>query len=113
MADEIRRVDARALAPGRTASFSITRGGVARPAFAVNHRGAVHAYLNVCPHAGNALDLRADTLLSPDGRYLVCSVHGAVFAPDTGVCAEGPCPGARLERLSVTRDGDDFVISFP
>jgi hypothetical protein len=36
-----------------------------------------------------------------------------VFAPDTGVCVEGPCPGARLERLSVTRDGDDFVISPP
>jgi nitrite reductase/ring-hydroxylating ferredoxin subunit len=40
-------------------------------------------------------------------------VHGAVFAPDTGVCMEGPCPGARLERLVVTRDGDDLVISSP
>jgi nitrite reductase/ring-hydroxylating ferredoxin subunit len=105
------RLEADALAPGQTRTFSLARGGQPLPAFAVNHHGVVHAYVNVCPHAGNQLDARAGTLLSPDGHHLACSVHGAVFAPDTGVCVEGPCPGARLERLVVTRDGDDLVIS--
>lgn len=108
-----RRLSARALAPGHTVTFSLSRAGRPLPAFAVNHGGTVHAYVNACPHAGNALDARAASLLSADKRHLVCSVHGAVFEPDTGVCAEGPCPGARLERLAVTRDGDDFVISAP
>jgi nitrite reductase/ring-hydroxylating ferredoxin subunit len=33
-----------------------------------------------------------------------------VFAPDTGVCLEGPCPGARLERLRVARRGNELVV---
>ena len=37
----------------------------------------------------------------------------AIFGPATGVCVEGPCPGARLERLSIERDGDVLVISCP
>lgn len=112
MGNEV-RLEASALAPGQAVTFSLSRGGGSRPAFAVNHEGAVHAYVNACPHAGNRLDARAAALLSADGRHLVCSVHGAVFAPDTGVCVEGPCPGARLERLAVTRDGEDLVISAP
>jgi nitrite reductase/ring-hydroxylating ferredoxin subunit len=107
------RLQAGALAPGQTVTFSLARAGRSLPAFAVNHAGMVHAYVNACPHAGNRLDARAATLLSADGRLLACSVHGAVFAPDTGVCLEGPCPGARLERLGVTRDGEHLVISAP
>lgn len=107
------RLDARELAPGKTAKFRLRRGGTSVEGFVINHAGTVSAYVNCCPHAGNPLDLRADTLLTEDGRHLVCSTHGAVFAPDTGVCVEGPCPGARLERLDVARDGDRLVITCP
>lgn len=111
---ETRRLDARALAPGQTAKLQLRpRGGGSVEGFVVNHAGTVVAYVNACPHAGNPLDLRAPGFYSEDGRHLVCSVHGAVFAPDTGVCTEGPCPGARLDPLTVTRDGDAFVISCP
>ncbi|MGH7419996.1 MAG: hypothetical protein ACREI4_00090 [Candidatus Rokuibacteriota bacterium] len=41
---------------------------------------------------------------------MICATHGAVFAPDTGLWVEGPCPGARLERLAVTRRGDELVV---
>jgi nitrite reductase/ring-hydroxylating ferredoxin subunit len=108
------RLDARTLAPGQTAKLRLRRrGGPPVEGFVVNHAGTVFAYVNTCPHAGNPLDLRAGGFYAEDGRHLVCSVHGAVFAPDTGVCAEGPCPGARLEPLAVTRDGDVVVISCP
>jgi nitrite reductase/ring-hydroxylating ferredoxin subunit len=108
------RLDARTLAPGQTAKLRLRRrGGRLVEGFVVNHAGTIVAYVNACPHAGNPLDLRAPGFYAEDGRQLVCSVHGAVFAPDTGVCMEGPCPGARLERLVVTRDGDDLVISSP
>jgi nitrite reductase/ring-hydroxylating ferredoxin subunit len=107
------RLDAAALTPGRTATFRLRRAGTWVEGFAINHGGVVSAYVNRCPHAGNSLDARADTLLTPDSALLRCSVHGAVFAPTTGVCVEGPCPGARLERLSVTRDGQTLVIMCP
>ena len=111
---EIWRLDARALAPGQTAKLRLRRrGGSSLEGFVVNHAGGVFAYVNACPHAGNPLDLRAAGFYAEDGRHLVCSVHGAVFAPETGICTEGPCPGARLERLVVTRDGDDLVVSSP
>jgi nitrite reductase/ring-hydroxylating ferredoxin subunit len=108
------RLDARALAPGQAAKLQLRpRGGGPVEGFVVNHAGTVVAYVNASPHAGNPLDLRAPGFYSEDGRHLVCSVHGAVFAPDTGVCTEGPCPGARLDPLTVTRDGEAFVISCP
>ena len=79
----------------------------------MNHRGRHFAYVNRCPHAGAELNSRASSFWSEDGRHLACAIHGAVFVPDTGVCVEGPCPGARLETLVVRRDGDLLVVTRP
>lgn len=79
--------------------------------FVVNHAGRPHAYVNRCPHAGTPLDLWPNEFWTEDGQHLVCSTHGAIFGPDTGICLEGPCPGACLEPLLVARDGDHLVIS--
>jgi nitrite reductase/ring-hydroxylating ferredoxin subunit len=99
--------------PGRTARFELRAGGRAVPGFLVNHDGRHHAYVNRCPHAGTPLDLWPNEFLSEDGRRLVCATHGAEFAPDTGRCLAGPCPGAVLTPLDVRRDGDDLVVSAP
>jgi nitrite reductase/ring-hydroxylating ferredoxin subunit len=107
------RCAADALPPGRTAAFSLARGGKALKGFVVNHDGAYHAYVNRCPHAGTPLDWWPNEFLTEDGRYLICATHGAVFAPDTGVCIGGPCPGARLVRLCVERAGDVLTVSWP
>ena len=103
------RCPAESLGPGQTASFRL---GSMR-ALVVNHEGRYHAYVNRCPHAGTPLDLWPNEFWTEDGRYLICATHGAIFAPDTGVCVEGPCPGARLERLAVSLDGDAVVVSRP
>ncbi len=97
--------------PGRTARFRLHRNGKAVDGFVVNHAGCHHAYVNRCPHAGTPLDLWPNEFLSEDGQHLVCATHGAIFGPDTGACLEGPCPGARLERLPIERDGEHLVIS--
>jgi nitrite reductase/ring-hydroxylating ferredoxin subunit len=106
-----------ALAPGETARFRLRcpEGPHAGPVdgFAVNVEGVVHAYVNRCPHAGTPLDLNRDGFLGADGRHIVCSRHGAVFTPETGLCVEGPCPGARLERLAVSRVGRRLIVSCP
>ena len=100
--------------PGRAATFRLGRAGdVVVEAFVVNHDGRHHAYVNCCPHAGHRLDGAASRFFTDDGRLLVCSAHGAVFAPDTGVCVEGPCPGARLQPLAVARDGASLAITWP
>ena len=61
----------------------------------------VRGYVNRCPHAGHALNLRADDFLTPDGALLVCRSHGALFEPATGACVGGPCAGAALERVAL------------
>ncbi len=108
------RFTAAAVAPGRTAKFALARAaGQPVGGFVVNHGGSHYAYVNRCPHAGTELDRHPNQFLTEDGHLLVCGTHGAVFAPETGVCVEGPCPGARLEPLRVARDGDDLVITWP
>ena len=106
-------LDDDALAPGQTARFRLHRPDGPLDGFVVNVAGVLHAYVNRCPHAGTPLDLNRDGFVGEDGRHLVCSRHGAVFTPETGLCVEGPCPGASLERLLVSRMGGRVVVSCP
>lgn len=91
---------------GLASKFFTVPDGV--PAFAVRWHGAVHAYLNQCPHAGGPLDFEGQVLES-SGRYLMCARHGAIFEPDTGKCVGGPCRGARLTPLAVHQKPDGSV----
>lgn len=69
----------------------------------------VHAFLNVCPHAGRALDWAPGRFLLDSGR-LVCAAHGASFTVPEGHCVAGPCRGQRLREVPVAvRDGLVFV----
>ncbi|HET7358855.1 MAG TPA: Rieske 2Fe-2S domain-containing protein [Rhodanobacteraceae bacterium] len=58
------------------------------------------AYRNVCPHAGRRLDWAPGRFLFDDG-VLVCAVHGASFAVDSGLCIGGPCRGEHLSAVPV------------
>jgi nitrite reductase/ring-hydroxylating ferredoxin subunit len=98
------------LAPGQTATFRLVVRGRPVNGFIINAGGAYHAYVNRCPHAGTPLDLWPNEFLTENGRHLICSTHGAIFEPGTGVCVEGPCPGASLERLPVERSGASVVV---
>ena len=100
------RCAAGAVAPGRALKLEIDGAG----GILVNHDGRHYAYVNRCPHAGTPLDRRPSDFFTEDRRLLRCATHGAVFAPDTGVCVQGPCPGARLDPLWVERDGGDLVV---
>ncbi len=107
------RCSAASLAPGMSAKFRLQCRGRPVEGLVVNHDGAYAAYVNVCAHAGTPLDLWPNEFYSEDGRWLVCATHGAVYDPATGVCVEGPCPGARLSRLPLTLDGDTLTVSCP
>ena len=98
------------LPPGHTATFRLTCHARTVDGFVVNHDGRVHAYVNRCPHVGTPLDLWPNEFLAEDGRTIVCSTHGALFAPDTGRCTAGPCAGDRLVSLPVRMDGATIVV---
>ena len=89
--------------------FEVWRDGESVPAFAVRYDGKVHAYLNRCVHMRIELDWKPGRFFDSEGLLLVCSVHGAVYAPDTGTCLGGPCAGA-LVRLDVEeREGAVYM----
>ena len=107
------RCSAADLTPGQTTKFRLECRGRGVEGFVVNHDGEYHAYVNRCPHAGTTLDLWPNEFMTDDGRFLICSTHGAVFEQHTGLCIEGPCPGARLETLTVELDGASVVVTCP
>jgi nitrite reductase/ring-hydroxylating ferredoxin subunit len=72
---------------------------------------AVHAYLNICPHAGRRLDWAPGKFLLSKGA-LVCAAHGASFMAASGVCIGGPCRGQSLRTVPVrVVDGEVWLAS--
>ncbi|MDH5834593.1 Rieske (2Fe-2S) protein [Luteimonas kalidii] len=61
----------------------------------------VHAWLNVCPHAGRRLDWAPGQFLKTKDGLLVCAAHGATFEPGSGECVAGPCRGESLRAVAV------------
>jgi nitrite reductase/ring-hydroxylating ferredoxin subunit len=92
---------------GRGVRFTLRRGAEQLAAFAIRHRGEVHAYLNRCAHRGVELDWNPGDFFAAAGGELVCTTHDARYDPRTGECIGGPCRGGRLEKLAVVeRDGE-------
>jgi nitrite reductase/ring-hydroxylating ferredoxin subunit len=86
--------------------FEIDRGGERLPAFAVRFHGVVHAYVNECRHQCTELDWNPGEFFDAGGLYLICATHGALYEPESGLCIDGPCRGARLGNVPVIeRDG--------
>lgn len=67
----------------------------------LRRQGTVVAFLNDCPHRNTPLDLDDGRVLSPDGAYILCRTHGALFEIDSGLCIAGPCMGDRLRAIPV------------
>ena len=86
---------------GRAVSFDVVHGGQTCRAFAIRWRGGVHAYLNRCAHVAMEMDWQPDRFFDDSGEWLLCGTHGAVYRPDTGACAGGPCRGG-LVRIALT-----------
>jgi nitrite reductase/ring-hydroxylating ferredoxin subunit len=107
------RLPADALAPGRSAKFTLHRNGKAVEGFVINHGRRFYAYVNRCAHVGTPLDMWPNEFFTEDGCHLICATHGAVYLPDTGECIAGPCPGASLTALPVALDGKSLVVTWP
>src|SRR5947208_9496539 len=107
------RCAAASVPPGRTATFRLECGGRRGSGFVVNFDGGCHAYLNRCRHAGTPRDPRANGVFTEDGRSLICSTHGALYEPISGLCTAGPCVGDHLTGLPLALEGDTLVVRLP
>lgn len=86
---------------GKGKRFPVSMFGDDATGFVVRYDGAVYGYLNRCAHVPIELDWAEGEFFESSGLYLMCATHGAVYAPDTGRCAGGPCTGARLRKITV------------
>jgi len=85
--------------------FEIVAAPGEQKGFAIRYMGRVRGYVNRCPHLGTELDWNPGEFFDVGGLYLVCSTHGAIFEPGTGLCVAGPCRGASLEPLAMREHG--------
>jgi nitrite reductase/ring-hydroxylating ferredoxin subunit len=90
---------------GAAVPFDVVYMGQSCRAFAVRHGGQVHAYLNRCTHVPMELDWQPNQVFDITGRWLLCATHGAVYRPDTGACAGGPCRGGLVKIQLVEQGG--------
>jgi nitrite reductase/ring-hydroxylating ferredoxin subunit len=94
-----------------TRAFTVGRGDWPLRGLLVYAGGAVHAYVNRCPHAGHALDLLPGRFLTADGSLLLCASHGALFEKSTGLCVAGPCAGRALTRVALEVEGGFVMLA--
>ena len=79
--------------------------------FAVRVGPEVRAYVNVCPHRAQPVDVGDGRLWLPNGE-IECQAHGARFDPLTGDCRGGPCDGAPLTPVEIEeRDGSAWLVT--
>lgn len=79
----------------------------------VRNEGRHFAYINSCPHQFIPLDIFPDHFLAEDGKHLMCSGHGALFEPDTGLCIDGPCENEFLDPLTIEEKDGEIYLNDP
>jgi len=90
--------------------FSLERHGSVEPAFAIRHASVAHAYLNRCGHISVELDWQPGKFFDDSGLYLICSTHGALYAPHSGRCLGGRCNGRGLIPIGIVeRNGNIYL----
>ena len=101
---------------GRGVRFPVSAFGDRATGFVVRYSGKAYAYLNRCAHVPIELDWAPGEFFESSGLYLMCATHGAIYVPDSGYCAGGPCKGARLRTIAVHEEGgsvywtpDEFI----
>lgn len=90
---------------GLAVPFDVVFSGETCRAFAIRFEGQPHAFLNRCSHVAMEMDFQPDRFFDDTGQWLLCATHGAVYKPDTGECAGGPCRGGLVKITLSERDG--------
>ena len=97
---------------GRAVLFDVSLWRQPARGFALRIDGRVVAYVNRCAHVPTELDWNPGEFLDARRDVIVCAVHGAEYAPESGRCLGGPCGRGRLMPIEV-READGEVAWYP
>ena len=102
-----------ALPEGQHLKFSIRLEGREEECLLVRFCGKAYAYVNRCVHMPRPLDCEQDLVFDRSGRWLRCSMHGIVYAPETGTSLSTMCEGQQLRAVAIVEeDGEIGVADF-
>jgi len=103
--------DFKSLAELSCKEFILKNNGFMQDAFLIYFKQRCYAYENSCPHTGVNLNWQEQQFFSLDGFFLQCSMHGALFKPDSGLCVRGPCQGECLKPINIViEDGMVYAM---
>jgi nitrite reductase/ring-hydroxylating ferredoxin subunit len=97
---------------GKGVRFPLLAFGEEATGFVVRHGGQVYGYLNRCAHVPVELDWFEGEFFESGKLYLMCATHGAIYIPESGLCAGGPCRGGKLRPITV-REGEGGIYWQP
>lgn len=97
---------------GRAFVFDVEVRGELSRAFVLRFDGGLVGYLNRCVHVPAEMDWQEGQFLDGDQRFIMCSIHGALYEPTDGRCVGGPCGKGQLTALSVA-ERDNQVYWYP
>lgn len=97
--------------PG-SAGFDVDFNGQTLRVMVIRQGTNIHIYENSCPHRRLPLDFKEGQFLDAEHKFILCSNHVALFQIEDGVCIEGPCKGASLNKYSASLHGDDVYVTF-
>lgn len=97
---------------GRAFVWDVVQWGQPVRAFVMRFEGRLVAYLNRCSHVPTEMDWRPGEFLDVDRRWILCSIHGAMYEPADGRCVGGPCGRGRLAAIR-TEERDGQVYWYP
>lgn len=93
---------------GEAVIFPFLREGRTEGGFALFAAGQWHAYRNRCRHMPVPLDYGDGIFWDSFSKRIACTLHGAHYRPEDGVCDDGPCIGRELEAFPL-RQGDGVL----
>ena len=94
---------------GKGVAFDVMLWRQPARGFALRIDGSVVAYINRCAHVQTELDWNPGEFLDAARTTIVCAVHGAQYAPQSGHCLGGPCGRGRLMPVAVSESGGEVT----
>jgi nitrite reductase/ring-hydroxylating ferredoxin subunit len=99
------------LANGQYRKLTLLFEGHEEECLLLRFEGEVYAYLNRCVHMPRRLDGEEPRVFDHSGRYLRCSMHGIVYAPQTGASVSTMYEGERLHVVDVYEENGEVGIA--
>jgi nitrite reductase/ring-hydroxylating ferredoxin subunit len=94
---------------GRAWVWDVLQYGRPARAFVLRFDGELRGYMNRCLHVPTEMDWQPGEFLDAEKRFILCSIHGAAYAPENGRCVGGPCGRGSLTPVAVAeRDGQVY-----